>query len=406
MKNLLVTLFLLITYFTSSSQTLNAYIQLWHGVSCNNQSGILSVQAVGGTGNYTYLWSNGSTQDTAYNLGAGNHWVTVYSGGDSIVKYQSLDPWGIDTVHVYHACNGGLGTIFLDNINAQYPIQYLWYNNNGLMTQSTAQINNLPADNYYYKITDADGCTDSAQIDIIASEPILNIYVSDSALCYGQSAQVWYTPGFTLYDNWGMTYNSSTDTITTQNYMNAMSFPTYGVDAFGCSASLANNAFVYLQPHPDPVPLYQIGDTVSVSFIINPNPSSNLVYSWSTGLTPLSSGPYSYLPIDSSGNYSVSILNQWGCTNFGSIQAFVTGLNKIETTNGIVIANNPASDIQQWKIELQNYTSNDTYSLYDTQGKLILKSTILDNKLNITPPANPGIYFLEIDGISYKLLKK
>jgi hypothetical protein len=405
MKKLLFIFIFCQVSLSLKGQALNAFMLQFHGPGCDNQSGKLAVQATGGTGTYTYLWSNGSTIDTAYNLGAGSHWVTVYSGGDSIVKYQTLDPWGIDTVHIINACNGGLGNIFLDNINAQYPIQFLWFNNNGLMTQSTAQISNLPAGVYSYKIIDAEGCTDSAQVEIVASTPELNAYVSDSTLCYGQSAQIWYTPGFTLYDNWGITYNSNTDTITAQNYMNLISFPTYGVDSFGCEASLANNAFVYLQPHPDPVPLYQIGDTISVSFIINPNPSSTLIYTWSIGATQISVGPYSYLPIDSSGNYSVSILNQYGCTNFGSLQAFITGLSPDIMDNSIKIANNPATDQQYWQIEVKNFKHKIDYSLYDLQGKLMLKSQSLTNVFNIPPPANSGIYFLEFEGKSYKLVK-
>jgi hypothetical protein len=406
MKNLILFSVLLITAFSVKSQSLNAYMQIFHGANCNNQGGKLAVQATGGTGSYTYLWSNGSTLDTAYNLGAGTYWVTVYSGADSIVKYHTLAPWGIDSVHIYNACNGALGSLYLDNINAQYPLQYFWYNNTGLISQSSATLSNLTAGNYSYKIIDAEGCTDSAQVEIVASDPILHVFVSDSTLCYGQSAQLWYTPGFTLYDNWGMTYNSSSDTLTVQNYMNSMSIPNSGVDIYGCEASLANNAFAYLQPHPDPVPLYQFGDTISVTYIINTNPSATYTYSWSTGLTPISTGPYSYLQIDSSGQYSVSILNEWGCTNFGSIQAYITNLTENKSVNKVIIANNPNSGNLPWEIELVNSNKNIDYKLYDLQGKLILSDQSSNAKFSIAPPENAGVYILEVDGEKFKLIKK
>lgn len=389
------------------AQSLDAFILQFHGAGCDNQSGKLAVQAIGGSGNYSYLWSNGSTLDTAYNLSVGFHSVTVYSGVDSVVKTIELLPWGIDTIHVGAACNGGYGSVFLDNINAQYPIQYNWFGVNGLMSQHTASINNLNAGNYHYQIIDGDGCMDSGYVNVVASNPQLSVQVSDSVLCYGQSAQMWYTAGFTLYDNWGVTYNSTTDTIVAQNYMNMINYPSYGVDAFGCSANLLNNPFVYLQPHPDPVPLYQIGDTISVSFIINHNPSPSSVYTWYMNSIEISTGPFSYLPIDSSGQYAVSILNEWGCTNFGSIQANVTGINdQYARHSEVLIKNNPSSDSQLWQIEMRNLKSDIFYTIYDVSGGVLMKSQITSNKFSIPSPQKAGMYFLEMEGNYYKLLKR
>jgi hypothetical protein len=406
MKNWVLIIFILMSLMKLKAQSLNAYILQFHGVGCNNQSGKLAVDAVGGTGSYTYLWSNGSTLDTAYNLGAGVHWVTVYSGNDSIVKFITLDPWGIDSVMVLHACNGLYGSIYLDNINAQYPITYHWYDNNGLLAQSTASLGNITAGNYYYSIVDAEGCSDSGAVEIVASNPILFAYVSDSTLCYGQSAQVWYSPGFTLYDNWGVTYNSNTDTIIAQNYMNLISYPTYGIDSFGCEASLNNSPFAYLQSHPDPVPLYQFGDTISANFGINLNPSSTLIYTWSIAGNQIVSGPYSYLPIDSSGFYSVIILNQFGCSNFGSIQAYITGLEETKNYSRVSIHGNPCELDEQWHVFIDNFTLPMSYSIYDASGKVILNSQTSSSSFSIQTPNIAGMYYLKIGGENYKLIKK
>jgi hypothetical protein len=404
MKKLNLILILVCTYVSIKAQTLNSYILQLHGAGCDNQSGILLAQPVGGTGTYSFLWSNGSTNDTAFNLGAGNHWLKVFSGTDSVIKNVTIYPWGIDSVNVAHACNGSLGSISLDLI-AQFPIQYLWYDSNGLLNNSTSSISNLAGGTYSFKIIDADGCTDSGSVNVVTSSPELYAYTSDSILCYGQSAQVWYTPGFTLFDNWGVTYNSSTDTIIAQNYMNMINFPTYGVDSFGCSASLINNVFAYLQGHPDPVPLYQIGDTISVSFMINPNPSTINTYTWSMGSTQITSGPYSYLPIDSSGYYSVSILNQWGCTNFGSIQASITGIFDIKESNNITIRKNPIDAHENWLIDVKKISRNIPYTLYDIQGHNIDNGIIKSSTFEITAPENSGLYFLKIDERIFKIIR-
>jgi hypothetical protein len=406
MKKFNVFLLLACIYFSSNAQPLNSYILQLHGAGCDNQSGILVAQPVGGTGTYSFLWSNGSTNDTAFNLSAGIQWLKVFSGTDSVTKNLTIYPWGLDTINVVHACNGSTGSIYL-NLIAQSPIQYLWYDSNGLMANSTVGISNLLGGTYSFKIIDADGCSDSGSVSIVESSPQLYAFTSDSVLCYGQSAQVWYTPGFTVFDNWGVTYNSSTDTIIAQNYMNMINYPTYGVDSFGCSASLAsNNVFAYLQPHPNPVPLYQFGDTISISFMINQNPSATDIYTWSIGSTQITSGPYSYLPIDSSGNYNVSILNQWGCTNFGSIQAIIASLSGLTNNDNYLIRKNPIAENENWILDVVNLNRNKLYFLIDAQGHIIDQGTVNSTVFEITSPKKSGMYYLNIDGSTYKLIQK
>lgn len=404
MKKSLLLFVLILSTLMVHAQALNAFLLQYHAAGCDNQSGKLAVVPTGGTGNYTYLWSNGSTVDTAYNLSAGIQTVTVYSGTDSIIKSVTLDPFGIESVNVTNACNGGLGSIYLNNINAQYPLQFHWYNSLGMLTETTASLGNLTAGNYYYSVIDADGCIDSGNVDISASSPVLFAYVSDTALCYGQSAQVWYTPGFTLYDNWGIAYNSTTDTLVAYNYMNGISYPTAGVDSFGCEAYLSTNPFVYLQPHPDPVPLFQVGDTISTGFSVNLNPVPDIVYTWSCNGTQVSSGPYSYVQIDSTGFYTLSITNQYGCSNFGSIQAVITGSGKTEILSNFSVTPNPAGIGQQWKIVVTSFSEPIPFALYNSAGKLIVKSSVTSANCTIETPEIPGIYFIEISNRRYKLI--
>lgn len=45
--------------------------------SSNSNDGSITLNALGGTAPYTYLWSNGQTTASVYNLSTGNYWVTV-----------------------------------------------------------------------------------------------------------------------------------------------------------------------------------------------------------------------------------------------------------------------------------------------------------------------------------------
>ena len=396
-------LFALLILLTSvsrlSAQNLNAYLLQLHTVGCDNQSGILYATATGGTGNYTYQWSNGSTNDTAYNLPAGTHTVTVYSGSDSAAASVTLQPFGIDTVQVYHACNGGNGLIYLDNITATYPLTFHWYQNAVLLNETTAELSNIPAGNYAYALIDAQGCIDSGTVEIIASSPQMSVTLSDSSLCYGASALAWYTPGFTLFDNWGGTYNTSTDTLTYMNSMGAASLPTIGMDSLGCLSNEINPfPFVFLQSHPDPIPLFQIGDTVSASFTINPNPSTTLTYNWYFDNVLVYSGPYSYLPIDSSGYVSVSAVNIYGCSNFGSLQAVITqtGVGEKENFGLTLVGNNPALVGASWFITMQDLAAPIPFLLYDVSGRIIHSATLKNGLNTLATPAEPGLYILDL----------
>lgn len=380
-----------------------------HGPSCDDQSGMLVAQGGGGNGSYTFLWDDGSTNDTISGLGAGPHTVTVFSNGQSDDATVTLQPFGIESVNVINACNGNPGLIYLDNINAAYPLSISWTDCSGSPLNDTdAQLSDIGPGCYSYTVTDVDGCVMSGTETIYASTPVLEAFVSDSVLCYGQSADIWYTPGFTLYDNWGVTYNSTSDTIHYSNQMGSVnSFPQYGVDSFGCEAQLeSNNLFVYQQSHPDAVQLFHFTDTISVSFIIDPDPSTTNIYIWSLNGQIIDTSVYSYLPIDTSGWYGVSIINQYGCSNFGSIQGSVSGVAIDEISEpDIHIIDNPAQGDSPWMIDTE-VDDKAFCRLMDTSGRIIESRVLCTGRHSFGQSLPSGIYLLQVGGRTYRLVRE
>ncbi len=130
------------------------------------------VNASGGGGNYTYLWSTGET-DTDITINSGNvagvtnkYFVTVTdAGGCSTTDSVSVSSTNsIDSVRVAKqnvtSCTGNNGNITITPLSGQSPFRYEWSSANGVTGSidgiiGTYTINNLPQGAYRITITDS-----------------------------------------------------------------------------------------------------------------------------------------------------------------------------------------------------------------------------------------------------------
>ncbi len=148
-------------------------------ISCSGQNdGSILATASGGNGTLTYLWNdaNAQTNATATNLPPGNYTVTITDGngctttGNASVSEDNPITGTINNTPVL--CSGdGNGTATISATGGVPPYTYLW--NDG---QTTSTITGLPGGNYSVTITDADGCTGTANTTI--SEPTTALGIS------------------------------------------------------------------------------------------------------------------------------------------------------------------------------------------------------------------------------------
>ncbi|WP_426484543.1 gliding motility-associated C-terminal domain-containing protein [Flavobacterium sp. 2] len=138
-----------------------------------DSNGKATVVAIGGNGEYTYLWDNGETTAQAIGLTAGTHEVTVtdklgYKTKCSVVIGQPQAPLTASiTSKTDVNCKGdatGSATASATGGNGTYS--YSW---NTVPAQNTATATGLIAGTYIVTVTDAKGCTDTEQV--IISEP-------------------------------------------------------------------------------------------------------------------------------------------------------------------------------------------------------------------------------------------
>ena len=132
-------------------------------ISCfGEQDGIARVVVSGGSGNYSYQWSNGSQSSTAQYLAAGFYQVTVSDGVTSQVQsIQINQPSALSIDYTTKDASCEDGQILLNTSGGTPPYTYDWLDGNN---QESRQ--DLQAGNYFVIATDVNGCIQTANINI------------------------------------------------------------------------------------------------------------------------------------------------------------------------------------------------------------------------------------------------
>ena len=127
-------------------------------ISCNGgNDGSATATPDGGSGPFTYAWSNGASSATVNGLSAGVYTVTVSDGGDCnitasvTVNQPSALSLGTQTTD---AAGGANGAVNLSVSGGTPGYAYAWSNG-----ASTQDINGLNPGTYSVTVTDANGCT-------------------------------------------------------------------------------------------------------------------------------------------------------------------------------------------------------------------------------------------------------
>jgi hypothetical protein len=139
--------------------------------SCNQNNGTIASSVSGGTIPYTYLWSNGSTNNNIVNLSADNYTLLVTdNNGCSTTTTASISSSETGTVSITInstiKCYGDNNGIITGNMIGGTPnYKYTWSNNT---TEQT--VSSLIAGNYTLTVTDNNGCSESATV--ILTQPL------------------------------------------------------------------------------------------------------------------------------------------------------------------------------------------------------------------------------------------
>lgn len=204
---------------------------------CNGDTtGSATVTAAGGTGTYTYAWSNGATSNTISGLTVGSYTVTITdaNGCTQTVSHSVTQPNPIVTSFFNTSdpsCNGNSdGTATIVSVGGTSPFTYTW--SNGVTTATNTMLSSGVSS---VTVTDANGCTKVDSVTL--TEPailVASLANSVDVLCFGDnsgSATAAVTGGTQPYSySW-----SNGSTGLTANLLTGGTYTMTVTDANGCT---------------------------------------------------------------------------------------------------------------------------------------------------------------------------
>ncbi|MGK0363936.1 MAG: putative repeat protein (TIGR01451 family) [Saprospiraceae bacterium] len=148
-------------------------------ITCNGaNNGTAIVSPLFGTGTYTYLWSTDETTQIITNLLVGSYTVTINDGVETVIREIVIgEPLALTIEMVSVGSINNDGTATATGNGGIPPYSYQW--NNG---ETTETIIGLFPGLYWVDVTDANGCMNSAEIEVEAcgeNTVVLSITLDD-----------------------------------------------------------------------------------------------------------------------------------------------------------------------------------------------------------------------------------
>ncbi len=294
---------------------------------CNSQFGSATALPTGGTGAYSYLWSNMQTSATATNLLQGPYSVVVHDANQcSItgnVTISGSTPITVTMTSTPATCVANDGSATVTVTGGTGSVTYDWTPNVSTTNTATGLITGL----YECVVTDAGGCTVTVSTIVANAAGITATILSSSdATCQTSedgAATVGATGGTMPYSYlW-----PNGDTTASVNNLAPGTYLVRVEDYHGCRAYASvtigfTNASPVIDLGPDTVAC------IGTSLVLDAGAGFSS-YLWSDNSTSQT------LTVSSDGTYSVLVTNSSGCQNFDAIMVSFIQCPAIHNGNAV-----------------------------------------------------------------------
>jgi uncharacterized protein YjdB len=328
---------------------INATVFFLHP-SCNGDSnGALNLTSFGGTGVYTFNWSDGPTTEDRTNLSAGNYIVTITdSGGCSAVYIYSLNepaPLNIALTPTEITCNQS-GIITLDITGGVEPFSFDWEDIPGSF--NVRNRSGLSAGTYRVTVTDINQCTASHQIILTAPDCDPDAY----AICRSELSQYFSVEPDPEVENYIWTVPEGADIMSGQGSSAITVDWTNVVSGTGWICVTTYNDCGESEPECIPVYVKEVAAAAALAPpVCNGAPlqflgSGGVAYRWSgpnNFESTLENPVIEVANLNHNGTYSVTVTNDNGCT----------------ATTTVVVSVNPNPSITLQEINAEDCQAED-----------------------------------------------
>ncbi|WP_164490308.1 T9SS type A sorting domain-containing protein [Runella sp. SP2] len=290
-------------------------------VTCfGGNNGTASVTVNGGTGTYTYLWSNGSTTSSVTGLSAGVYTVMVkdFKNCQKTIDITITEPDELllSSGSTNISCNGandGVASVTVNGGTA--PYSHSW---SGGITNTTSMVSGLTAGTYTVTVKDANNCTKSMAITITEPAGVILTTSSTPAKCKSGNdgtATVTVSGGTAPY-----TYSWNGGITSTTNTATGLTAGTYTVtvkDTNNCSKSVTisvgepSTLLTVTIPAPTNISCNGANDGIATGNVSGG--SAPYTYLWSNGNTNLTANN---LP---AGSNTLQVTDANGCIKTASV---------------------------------------------------------------------------------------
>ncbi|MGI8892362.1 MAG: gliding motility-associated C-terminal domain-containing protein [Bacteroidia bacterium] len=307
-----------------------------YGIGCNVNSTasaiVLVVSPLTAAGTYTINVKNGIDGNTVSDF-CGNF---IDVGSTLTFNVPFVGPKVTIPFFASDTCSNGVGAAHSSVTGGTPPLSYFW---NSSPPQTTPNASNLPVGNYTITVSDANGCTSTAQVFIIDSgSPALSVQKKDETCDSLNNGEATIIPGggtgpFTY--SWNTVPPQFTQTATG---LTSGSYTCIVTGANGCTST----AVVHIGLSGKPS--IQVGYTnVSCDSSVLGSASANasgfdpFTYQWSTS-PPQTSQTISGLQ---QGTYVVTVTDIYGCTSEAIVAIGIGSINIFSSTTNASCGNAP-----------------------------------------------------------------
>lgn len=309
-----------------------AEIASWKEEECGLANGEATVSVSGGLAPYTYQWNTDpvQTDSTATNLSAGVYSVIVTDANACADTTEAFNLKGspaliLEATGKDVSCSLPNGEAYAIVNGGTSPIAFEW-DTDPIVTDDT--LRNISVGFYTVIGTDANGCSDTASVQIQADSlvaPVFTLGSSDQTSCDSLLLTPEISNETGPLDYLWSTGDSSNSIMVKQSGLYELTIS----NNQGCSNTIGVNATInsFPQPYPDLGPDTTVCES---SFTIQSN-FPDLFNTWSTGANS------STITINESGIYSVIVTHDNGCVATDSITVNFLSIPSLSLGNDTTI---------------------------------------------------------------------